>query len=258
MEITAALRKFVISLSSARKRREEGAFVAEGTKCVCDTIKYFTLRYLFATTNWIERHNSVKEFAGERLIIVGNKDLERMSALSTPSEVIAVYDIPTHEYDLNVADKELVIALDGVQDPGNVGTIIRAADWFGVRHIVMSDDCADAFSPKTVMASMGAISRVKILRGNLYDLLSKTSANVFGTFLDGQNIYKTHLPTTGIIVMGNEGKGISDKVSQLINNKLLIPSYPEGCATSESLNVGMATSIVLSEFRRREIMDCNG
>ncbi|MDE6652133.1 MAG: RNA methyltransferase [Paramuribaculum sp.] len=256
--MTAALRKFVLSLSSARKRREEGAFIAEGTKCVCDTIGYFSLRYLFATENWISEHKNVCNSVKFTPIIVSKKDIERMSALSTPSEVIAVYDLPESSFDVSIASEELVIALDGVQDPGNVGTIIRAADWFGIRHLILSEDSADAFSPKTVMASMGAISRVKILRGNLQDLLSESSVNVYGTFLDGQSIYQTQLSPSGIIVMGNEGRGISNDVEKFVNKRLLIPSFPPNSVTSESLNVGMATSIVLSEFRRRQIMDLNG
>ncbi|MDE6461009.1 MAG: RNA methyltransferase [Paramuribaculum sp.] len=256
--MTAALRKFVSSLSSARKRREQGAFIAEGTKCVCDTIGYFSLRYLFATENWICEHKNVCNSVKFTPIIVSKKDIERMSALSTPSEVIAVYDLPESSFDVSIASEELVIALDGVQDPGNVGTIIRAADWFGVRHLILSEDSADAFSPKTVMASMGAISRVKILRGNLQDLLSESSVNVYGTFLDGQSIYQTQLSPSGIIVMGNEGRGISYDVEKFVNKRLLIPSFPPNSVTSESLNVGMATSIVLSEFRRRQIMDLNG
>ena len=258
MELTTSLRKFVSSLSSARKRREEGAFIAEGTKCVCDTIGNFNLRYLFATINWVEQYGSVIELVNEKVIIVSKKDLERMSALSTPSEVIAVYDIPKPDFNLSIANQELVVALDGVQDPGNVGTIIRAADWFGVRHLIMSNDSADAFSPKAVMASMGAISRVKILRGNLDDMLAGSSAEIYGTFLDGKNLYETKLSPSGIIVMGNEGNGISDRVAQFVNKRLLIPSFPADSVTSESLNVGMATSIVLSEFRRRQIMNSNG
>ncbi|MDE5744117.1 MAG: RNA methyltransferase [Paramuribaculum sp.] len=255
MELTASLRKFVMSLSSTRRRREDGVFVAEGTKCVCDTIDAFSLRYLFATDGWIDKHSSITERYSDRLIPVSRKDLERMSSLSTPSEVLTVYDLPDYHFTASVADDELVVALDGVQDPGNVGTIIRAADWFGVRYMILSEDCADAYSPKTVMATMGAISRVKILRGNLPEILTGCHASIYGTFLDGESIYKTALSPTGIIVMGNEGSGISDDISRMVNNRILIPSYPPESVTSESLNVGMATSIVLSEFRRRLITD---
>ncbi|MDE6048296.1 MAG: RNA methyltransferase [Paramuribaculum sp.] len=258
MELTASLRKFVMSLSSARRRREEGAFIAEGTKCVCDTIDAFSLRYLFATNDWIDKHSALNDRYADRLIPVSKKDFERISSLSTPSEVLAVYDLPDYQFTASVADDELVVALDGVQDPGNVGTIIRAADWFGVRHIILSEDCADAYSPKTVMATMGAISRVKIMRGNLAEILNDCYAPIYGTFLDGESIYETVLSPTGIIVMGNEGNGISENISGIVNNRILIPSYPPDSVTSESLNVGMATSIVLSEFRRRLITDLNG
>ncbi len=254
MEITASLRKFVISLSSAKHRREEGAFIAEGTKCVCDTLSAFSLRYLFATQRWIDEHPMLPPGDMRKTIVTGKREIERMSSLSTPSEVLAVYDMPNMCFNPGIASKELVVALDGVQDPGNVGTIIRAADWFGVRHILLSEDCADAFSPKTIMATMGAISRVRIWRGDLYAMLRECGNNIFGTFLDGDSIYESPLSSTGVIVMGSEGNGISDNIGSLVSKRILIPSYPADAVTSESLNVGMATSIVLAEFRRREIM----
>lgn len=254
MEITASLRKFVISLSSAKHRREEGAFIAEGTKCVCDTMGAFSLRYLFATQRWLDAHPIHNPADIHKTIVTGKKEIERISSLSTPSEVIAVYDLPDMDFNPCIASKELVVALDGVQDPGNVGTIIRAADWFGVRHLLLSEDCADAFSPKTIMATMGAISRVRIWRGDMHDMLEKCGNNIFGTFLDGENIYQSSLASTGVIVMGSEGNGISGRIESLVNKRILIPSYPADAVTSESLNVGMATSIVLAEFRRRQIM----
>ncbi len=254
MEMTASLRKFVISLSSAKHRREEGAFIAEGTKCVCDTIDAFSLRYLFATQRWVDGHPVLKPGDMSKVIVTGKGEIERMSSLSTPSEVLAVYDLPAMDFNPSIASNELVVALDGVQDPGNVGTIIRAADWFGVRHILLSEDCADAFSPKTVMATMGAISRVRIWRGNLHDMLKECGNNIFGTFLDGESIYRSSLASTGVIVMGSEGNGISGRIGSLVSKRILIPSYPADASTSESLNVGMATSIVLAEFRRRQIM----
>lgn len=255
MEMTASLRKFVASLSSARKRREEGAFIAEGTKCVCDTLGYFNLRYILATVSWFEKHSSLSSRWKNKDVVVSRKDLERMSSLSTAADVMAVYDMPVYDFDAAVAERELVIALDGVQDPGNVGTIIRAADWFGVKHIIMSEDCADAYGPKAIMATMGAISRVRISRGNLKEFIKGISSDIYGTFLDGDNIYSTDLSPTGLIVMGSEGNGISMEIAEAVNKRIFIPPYPAGAVTSESLNVGMATSIVLSEFRRRQIMN---
>jgi TrmH family RNA methyltransferase len=155
-----------------------------------------------------------------------------------------------------VVNKELCLALDDVQDPGNLGTIIRVADWFGIRHIFCSIGTTDAFSPKTIQATMGAISRVQIHYVDLYSFLHHTriessSTPIYGTFLEGKNIYRESLSPNGVIIMGNEGNGISSKIEEMVTNKLFIPNYPEGCATSESLNVAIATAITCAEFRRR-------
>jgi TrmH family RNA methyltransferase len=251
MEMTASLRKFVVSLSSGRHRRIEQAFVAEGTKCVTDTLGSFGLRYLIATEAWAGAHEPAVAAAGSLFVQAPRKELERMSSLSTAPEVIAVYDMPAATFDPSEAERDIVVALDGVQDPGNVGTIIRSADWFGVRTVICSEATADAFSAKAIMATMGAISRVKVVRGDIAEMLRGCSAPVMGTFLEGEDIYHTDLPTAGVLVMGNEGKGICSEVEALVSKKLFIPSYPAGVPTVESLNVGMATSIALAEFRRR-------
>ena len=148
----------------------------------------------------------------------------------------------------------LSLALDGVQNPGNLGTIIRLADWFGISDIYCSADTADCYNPKVVQATMGAILRVKVHYLQLADFLKKTAANktpVYGTMLDGVNIYQSELTPAGVIVMGNEGKGVSDECARSFTHRLLIPSYPPERQGSESLNVAMATGIVCSEFRRR-------
>ncbi len=254
MEMTASIRKFIVSLSSSRHRRKEMAFVAEGTKCVSDTIGSFPLRYLVATPAWAGCHEAECAIAGSRLIVAPHKELERLSGLSCAAEVLAVYDTPRHEFDPEEASRNLIVALDGVQDPGNVGTIVRAADWFGVHTVICSEATADAYCAKAVMATMGAISRVRVVRGNLPDMLRGCDCAVMGTFLDGEVIYSASLPVSGILVMGNEGKGITDAVAEIVTDRLFIPSYPSGVPTVESLNVGMAASIALAEFRRRLIM----
>ena len=150
--------------------------------------------------------------------------------------------------------QELCLALDDIQDPGNLGTIIRIADWFGIKNIFCSHGTADAFSPKTVQATMGALARVKIHYCDIKALISGLDdVPVFGTFLDGNNIYESELSANGLIVMGNEGNGISKEVSALINKRILIPNYPQGNETTDSLNVAIATAIVCSEFRRRQL-----
>lgn len=249
MELTNTIRKMVASLGNAKNRRQEGCFIAEGTKCVIDTLAGFKCRYLFATTSWIEQY-------GKQLPVeatpVKRQDLERMSQLTTPSQVIAVYEMPHDEFVETRLRDNLVIALDRVQDPGNLGTIMRVADWFGITDIICSPDTVDVYNPKVVQATMGAISRVKVSYLDLASLIKRNpDVPVYGTFLDGRNIYETSLTPGGIVVMGNEGQGISVEVSQLITRRLFIPSYPSNVETSESLNVGMATAITISEFRRR-------
>ena len=250
IELTNNLRKMVASLGNARNRREEKCFVAEGTKCVIDTWSAFKCRYLFATSAWIDTH--IKELPGVQPIVVKRTDMERMSQLSTPSQVLAVYELPDSKFDETTLTSNLVIALDRVQDPGNLGTIMRIADWFGITDIVCSPDTVDVYNPKVVQATMGAISRVKVHYLDLANLIKQNpDIPVYGTFLDGRNIYETSLTPHGIVVMGNEGQGISDEIGALIKRRLFIPSYPQERPTSESLNVGMATAITIAEFRRR-------
>ena len=173
--------------------------------------------------------------------------------LKTAPAVIAVYEIPKLEIPKNIED-DISLVLDGIQDPGNLGTILRIADWFGVRNVFCSKDTVDVYNPKTIQATMGAISRTNVHYVDLIELFkTHNTLPICGTFLDGENIYKTEIPANGFIVMGNEGKGVTEKIREISDCKLLIPSYPEGIPTSESLNVGMATAIVLSEFRRRQI-----
>lgn len=246
--LTNALRRLTASLSSARHRRESGYFKAEGTKCVLDTLPHFQLVALLATHSWIEEH---PQEAGVCTPVTA-RDLERMSSLTTAPQVIAVYQIPVNDDDLaSFMGRELVIALDGVQDPGNLGTIIRTADWFGVHHIICSTDTVDVYNPKVVQSTMGAISRVKVHYCNLPEVLPTVKKDtIFGTFLDGESIYDSRLPSAGVIVMGNEGKGISAGVAEVIGRRVTIPSFPPGEPTSESLNVAVATAITLAEFRR--------
>lgn len=251
MQLTNSLRKDIASLSALKHRRDLGWFKAEGTKCVLDTIGHFRLEYLIATDAWFEAHPEFSSYGCA--IKVAPKDIERMSDFSTASDVLAVYALPVPEFDLKKMSGSLILALDSIQDPGNLGTIIRTADWFGIRDILCSRSTADAFSPKVIQATMGAISRVAVHYVDLstaLDHLAQAGADIFGTFLNGENIYRAHLSPTGVVVMGNEGKGISPAVSRLITRRLRIPSFPDGADTSESLNVAVATAITLSEFRR--------
>ncbi len=246
------MRKLVASLDDPRVRAAEGLFVAEGTKCVLDTVGDFTYRWIFATAAWAEAHGHDLGRSAE-ITVVKRADLERMSHLSTPPQVIAVYERPI--YDIIPADiaGRLVIALDRLQDPGNLGTVMRVADWFGIDTIICSHDTVDCFNPKVVQATMGAISRVKAVYVDLPEFLAGCGQPVYGTFLDGDDIYSSSLGDSGIIVMGNEGRGISDDVARYVDRRLYIPSFPASRPTSESLNVGTATAITVAEFRRRQL-----
>ena len=246
--------KFIQSLEHKKKRKEEQLFVAEGPKVVGDLLPYFACRLLVATPYWLKLHHpsNVTE-----IIEVSDEELHKASFLKTPQEVLAVFEISSTPLPSDLAQHELCLALDDVQDPGNLGTIIRLADWFGIRHIVCSKGTTDAFSPKTVQASMGAVSRVAVHYTDLPEYLNTIRHDmpqvpIYGTFLEGNNIYDEQLSTNGIIIMGNEGNGISRTVGEYVTDKLFIPNYPEGCVTSESLNVAIATAITCSEFRRRK------
>lgn len=250
-ELTNNICRTVKSLDERKTRRKEGAFKAEGTKCVTDTLGHFTLRNLFATADWLDAHReALKGLDADRIIEAARRDIVRMSSLVTPPDVIAVYDIPERSLDAAKARNELVIALDTIQDPGNLGTIIRVADWFGVHEILCSNETADCFAPKVIQSTMGSISRVRLHYGDLREMIKAVNPEaVYGTFLDGESITKASLKQTGIIVIGNEGKGISQEIESVVTERLLIPSYPEGQETGESLNAAIATAITLAKFR---------
>ena len=185
---------------------------------------------------------------------VSEKEMERISQLKTASTSLAVVEQPCHMAAKSAPATALSLALDGVQNPGNLGTIIRLADWFGVEDIYCSEDTADCFNPKVVQATMGAILRVRVHYLPLADFLRRTresGVEVYGTMLDGQNIYDVELAPTGVIVMGNEGRGVSRECAASFSQRLLIPAYSVAGQGSESLNVAMATGIVCAEFRRR-------
>ena len=257
--LTASTRKLITSLKSARHRREERLFVIEGTRAVTDTAGFFDVAFLVATAAWPDEHAAALPPAIGRVAVAKNDDIARMSSLNTPQGVIAVCRMPeAPEMPELLAPDELVLALDKVQDPGNLGTIIRVADWMGVRRILASADTVDVYNPKVVQATMGAIARVEVIYTDLPAALARLGQEtpVYGTFLDGANIYDSPLSRGGIVVMGNEGNGISDEVGALVSRRLLIPPYPADSATVESLNVSVATAITLAEFRRRAANQC--
>lgn len=249
-ELTKNIYKTIKGLDDRKTRRKEDAFKAEGTKCVIDTLGHFTLRTLFATHSWLEEHAERVMPYMDKVTKVTRNDISRMSSLSTPSDVIAVYDIPHRQADFSKLSDRLLLALDTIQDPGNLGTIIRVADWFGIRDILCSNETADCFAPKVIQSTMGSISRVCLYYGNLPEMISAVrSKAIYGTFLDGDDITEMKLRSEGIIVIGNEGQGISSEVEALVTDRLFIPSYPSGQETGESLNAAIATAITIAKFR---------
>ena len=247
--ISKATIKKIHALDMRKFRRNERLFVAEGPKLVDELCATMKPVYIAALPEWIsEKAKIVSETEYD---IVTPDELQRASLQKNPQQVIALFPIPEHRFCTEQLRNELVLMLDGVQDPGNLGTIARIADWFGIRNIICSAETADIYNPKAVQATMGALARVKFHYTDLLQLLSQYDGPVYGTFLDGENIYGQELSENGIIVMGNEGKGISQGVGEMINRRLYIPNYPIGTQTTESLNVAIATSIVCAEFRRR-------
>lgn len=241
--ITKAEIQSIRALADKRGRDEQRLFIAEGEKLVAE---------LRASTMRVRKIYTTKPLWADAEVIA-EKDMERISQLKTANSTLAVVECP--KYDIAAVDptKNLVLALDRVQNPGNLGTIIRLADWFGITDIVCSVQSADCFNPKVVQATMGAIIRVRVHYTNLAGWLEcqhNRGANIYGTFLDGQNIYKTEKSSCGVIVMGNEGQGISAECEKSVTHRLYIPPYPADNPGSESLNVAIATAITCSEFRR--------
>ena len=244
--MTKAEIQFLRSLADKRTRDTEHLFIAEGSKLVEEIIASELVVRNIYTTNAAMR--------GANVTIIERKEMERISQLKSANDTLAVVEQPRYSLDIESLRDNLVLALDGVQNPGNLGTIVRLADWFGIKDIICSRECADCYNPKVVQATMGAILRVRIhYTDNLAEFLthaSKMGMPIYGTLLDGDNIYSAPITSSGIIVMGNEGRGLSDACREALTHRLYIPPYPVDAPTSESLNVAMATGIILAEFRR--------
>ena len=244
--------KYIHQLELKKFRKQEGLFIAEGHKVVGDLLRAgFKPRQIFAVQDWITDNSSQLSVLDSQLSEVNLEELTRLSLLQHPQQVLALFPIPD-EQTIPSPKNALSILLDNVQDPGNLGTIIRIADWFGIDTIYCSLGTVDAWNPKVVQATMGSIARVHIKYVDPHLLFDSIPDKfpVYGTFLDGNNIYTQQLSQQGIIVMGNEGNGISDAVRSRVTHKLLIPDFHKG-DTADSLNVAIATAITCSEFRRR-------
>jgi len=233
-------------LHVSKYRKREQYFIAEGPTIVDEFLSSnYVIDKIFALESWIENNKGVNK----TIIPITPRELQSISLLKTPNQVLATVKYP-EKRKINFISPELILALDTIQDPGNLGTIIRIADWFGIKKLVCSLETADAYNPKVVQASMGAITRVQFVYTNLSNWLKElpSDTNIYGTLLDGENIYKTKLESNGVIVIGNEGNGISKEIQNLVSHKIKIPAY--GNSLMESLNAAVATAIVCNEFRR--------
>lgn len=233
--------KLITSLGQKKQRLKHRLFIVEGKKTVDEFLKsQFKLHHIYGLSDDYDG-------APEKFSRITEAELKKISALTTPQQVVAVFEIPNAE---KVATDKLILALDAVRDPGNLGTIIRLCDWFGIEHLVCSETTVDCYNPKVVQATMGSLTRVNVSYLNLEAFLKTSKVQKFGAFMDGDNIYETALPKQGVLIMGNEANGISSEIEVLIENRLGIPHFSKHQET-ESLNVATATAILLSEFKRR-------
>ena len=248
--------KYIRSLSQKKQRTLDDVFVAEGRKLVSDLLPHFPATYLAATAEWFDQNRHLSSFFPSDTDTITDDELQRISAQETPQSVLAVFRQQHDATPLTeVASRELCLMLDDVQNPGNLGTIVRIADWFGIRHIFCSLATADIYGPKTVQATMGSLARVHVHYINIEKALQSLRAEnpaipVYGTFLSAPSIYDSSLTPHGILVMGNEGNGISPSVARYVSHRLFIPPFPADAPTAESLNVAVATAIVCAEIRR--------
>jgi TrmH family RNA methyltransferase len=237
------------SLQLKKSRAENGVFLVEGYKSVSEFINSsYHVETVFYSPSFASKLPKISNKINFQEISA--PDLEKISSLKTPQEVIGLVKIPkTVTLEHSLLRQKFSLVLDGVQDPGNMGTIIRTADWFGIEHIICSEDTVDVYNPKVVQATMGSLARVNVHYMQLTDVINRLKLPVFGALLNGQNIYNTNFGTEGLVIMGNEGNGIRPQLQQLITAAVTIPRVGK----AESLNVAMATTIFCSEIRRNSL-----
>jgi TrmH family RNA methyltransferase len=234
--------KLITGLQQKKYRKQYELFIAEGIKVIQELLNSnFELHHIYTADVQL-----FKGISADKVTVITAEELKKISALTTPNECLALFKMA---WPAGIKEQGLIIALDEVRDPGNLGTIIRLCDWFGIKQIICSLQCADMYNPKVVQATMGSLSRVNVSYTDLNDFLKETALPVFGTFMDGENIYNTQLPEEGVIIMGNEANGISSQIEQQVSHRIAIPRFGD-LQRTESLNVATATAIILSEFRR--------
>jgi RNA methyltransferase, TrmH family len=243
--------KHLRSLSVKKYREEHGQFLVEGDKMVLELLgqSQINIHAIFAVESWIEKNTRFLRQVSDKIFPVTEPELAKISALTTPNQVLAVANRPSIPCDFQLAKSNLCFYLDGIQDPGNMGSILRVADWFGLPAVYCSPDCVDVYSPKVVQSSMGAIFRVQSWELELSEFLEKSpKISIAGAVLDGKNVFESDLPAQGLLVIGNEGRGISSQTEKLLTIRISIPRHPSGGA--ESLNAAVAAGILAAAFRR--------
>lgn len=232
--------KLITSLQQKKYRNIHGLFIAEGTKVVNEFLMAgFVLEHLFCVND--DEYKNISN-----ITLITETELKKVSNYKSPNNVLALFKIPSEE---SIQTKGLILALDNINDPGNLGTIIRLCDWFGVKQLICSNNTVDCYNSKVVQATMGSLSRVSINYLDLETFLEEVKLPKYATVMDGENIYNTNLPKQAVLVMGNEANGISERVLTLIDKKIAIPRFGD-LQQTESLNVATATAVLLSEFKR--------
>ena len=253
--ISKAKIKLIQSLKQKKNRAKSGLFVAEGIKTIKDLLKSnIKVSEIFGLSDIVQN----KELSlGIKVSELTENEINKISFLSTSTNILGLFEIPDYRIS-NCFQSDFLIALDGVQDPGNLGTIIRLANWYGIKNIICSENCADVFNPKVIQSTMGSIARVSVYYTNLPNFLQKAKNEenyfVYGSFMEGKSIYDTSFNKKKILVMGNEGKGISDELMEFMENKISIPPFFEKSEGPESLNVAIATGIIVSEMTRKSLL----
>lgn len=243
---------YIQSLKQKKYRDEHNTFIAEGIKINTELLAELSPQYIIGLPEVLDKINNIS--GHKNIIEVTENELTKITQQKSPQGIFCVYHKPESE-SIPLDYDDLILMLDDIQDPGNLGTIIRLSNWYGIKHIICSKNTADVYAPKVVQSAMGAIVRANVIYCDLESFMQDyKSLPIYGTFLNGKNIYQEPLSRKGIIVMGNEGNGISDKVANYIQRRLYIPPYPAGNNDMESLNVSVATAIICSEFRRRLIV----
>ncbi len=243
--------KLYKSLQQKKYRNLYNLFIAEGEKIVCELAwsKFNYEAIIIDKSRTKEVSTTLKDEVN--YIEVETNTFHKISGVKTPPPVLGVFKKPGSHFDIKVQQGQLNIILDNIQDPGNLGTIIRIADWFAIKNIICSVNSVDVFNPKVIQATMGSIARVNVYYTDLDTLLENTTMNVYGTFIDGENVYNTHLEKEGYIVLGNEGQGISTAIQKHVSKRLHIPMFRDQKGSVDSLNISVAAGIICSEFKRR-------